>query len=411
MQNPPNTPQTKPIVNDNTEFAEKLPLVPKKTIRIFLSGCLLIVGLMVILFSVNYVIKKSKVKPAPTPEAPVEEITETPTPTTELSIFAYVKNNNSIFVVNEDGKDKNMILEIPVSAEGSYTALSWKSKNNLSYSKCISTGCEIMTYDINQKSIRPEISTSANSINDFAFSPDQKYLAYVATTGENANLRLKVGTIDTSLRAVTTPIDLTFTKTKALFNNSGQYVVFSLLEKESIPMISDGKNPVQIITYPVIYIYQLNGVQIDQIVGGSDPFFIDDNILGYKKDNKLVYKTIGESEESEITPFIGYNPEASPDKTRFAYWSNENGGKNVILGLYDSTQSIHRNILRGVILPVWISVDKIAGIQADSCFGEQCLLYKFQTASLVIVDITNGEVIPVDQGKSISKVVFKKYAD
>ncbi|PJA41230.1 hypothetical protein CO178_00665 [candidate division WWE3 bacterium CG_4_9_14_3_um_filter_34_6] len=62
-------------------------------------------------------------------------------------------------------------------------------------------------------------------------------------------------------------------------------------------------------------------------------------------------------------------------------------------------------------MPVWISVDKIAGIQADSCFGEQCLLYKFQTASLVIVDITNGEVIPVDQGKSISKVVFKKYAD
>jgi len=131
-------------------------------------------------------------------------------------------------------------------------------------------------------------------------------------------------------------------------------------------------------------------------------------VESYKKDGKLLYKAIGEEGESEITNFIGYNPQVSPNGKSFAYWWNENNDLTVVLGVYDSKLNIHRNILRGIILPTWITQDKIAGIKADSCLGESCLLYQFQTASLAIVDILNGEVTPVDQAKSISNITFNR---
>lgn len=380
--------------NNNSEFAEKLPLIDKSFYQKLFRGLFLIFGLIVIGLGVFIFIQSQKPKPIIPEEPPKVEI-EQPEEVVQVKekyVFAYIKNGNSIFALKDDLKEKVKLTEIPVSADGVYTSMDWKAPLALTYSKCLTKGnaCELFSYDIENNSLKPEMVSSASKINAFKWSPDLKYIAYISEEGGKINLRFKSGTIDTLLReSVLTP-DPTSTYSKVLFTEDGQYFIYSILSQ----------------TGPSIYVYRINGIQNDFISDASDPFLIDNDTIGYRKDGKLLYKTIGEEGESEITNFIGYNPQASPDGKSFAYWWNENSGLNVILGLYESNQNLHRNILRGIVLPTWISQDKIAGIQADSCLGDSCLLYQFQTASLAIVDILNGEVTPIDQAKSISNITF-----
>lgn len=401
------TPAPNVTKEEVSEFAQKLPLIEKSFYKKFFRGLFLFVGLIVIVIGIAVFVATQMKKPEsetpkpPEPETPPEVII----PEVKY-LFAYIKNGDSIFALADNFKEKLLIAEVPVSADGIYTAISWKEPKVITYSKCLSVGaaCEIFSYDIINNSLKPELVSAASRINSFEWSPDRKYIAYISEEGGQTNLRFKSGTIDTILKGNPLAKDTTNTYSKVMFTDDGQFIAFSSLVQKVI----GGRDNEQVISSPVLYVFRINGIQIDFVANASDPFFIDNKTIGYKKDGKLIYKTIGDTGESEIASFIGYNPQVSPSGESFAYWSNENNGLNVVLGVYDSKLNIHRNILRGIILPTWISQDKIAGIKADSCLGENCLLYQFQTASLSIVDISNGEVTPVDQAKSISNITFNR---
>ena len=401
------TPAPNVTKEEVSEFAQKLPLIEKSFYKKLFRGLFLFVGIIVIVIGIAVFVATQMKKPVtetpkpPEPETPPEVVVP------EIKyLFAYIKNGDSIFALADDFKEKLLIAEVPVSADGIYTAISWKEPKVITYSKCLSVGaaCEIFSYDIINNSLKPELVSAASRINSFEWSPDRKYIAYISEEGGQTNLRFKSGTIDTILKGNPLSKDTTNTYSKVLFTDDGQFIAFSSL----VQKVVGGKDNEQLIASPVLYVFRINGIQIDFVANASDPFFIDNKTIGYKKDGKLIYKTIGDTGESEIASFIGYNPQVSPSGESFAYWSNENNGLNVVLGVYDSKLNIHRNILRGIILPTWISQDKIAGIKADSCLGENCLLYQFQTASLSIVDISNGEVTPVDQAKSISNITFNR---
>lgn len=398
------TPAKEEVVS---EFVQKQPLIEKSFYKKFFRGLFLFIGLIVIIIGIMVFVASQMKKPEsqtpkpPEPEKPPEVVVlET------KYLFAYIKNGDSIFALADDFEEKILIAEVPVSADGTYTAISWKEPKVITYSKCLLAGnaCEISSYDIVNNSLKPELVSIASRINSFEWSPDRKYIAYISEEAGQTNLRFKSGTIDTILESNPLAKDATNTYSKVMFTDDGQFLAFSSL----VQKVVGGKDNEQIINSPVVNIYRINGIQVDFIPNASDPFFMDNETIGYKKDGKLVYKTIGDTGESEITSFIGYNPQVSPSGESFAYWWNENNGLNVVLGVYDSKLNIHRNILRGIILPTWITQDKVAGIKADSCLGESCLLYQFQTASLSIVDISNGEVIPVDQAKSISNITFNR---
>ncbi len=401
------TPAPNVTKEEVSEFAQKLPLIEKSFYKKLFRGLFLFVGIIVIVIGIAVFVATQMKKPVtetpkpPEPETPPEVVVP------EIKyLFAYIKNGDSIFALADDFKEKLLIAEVPVSADGIYTAISWKEPKVITYSKCLSVGaaCEIFSYDIINNSLKPELVSAASRINSFEWSPDRKYIAYISEEGGQTNLRFKSGTIDTILKGNPLSKDTTNTYSKVMFTDDGQFIAFSSLAQKVV----GGKDNEQIISFPVLYVFRINGIQIDFVADASDPFFIDNKTVGYKKDGKLIYKTIGDTGESEIASFIGYNPQVSPSGESFAYWSNEDNGLNVVLGVYDSKLNIHRNILRGIILPTWISQDKIAGIKADSCLGENCLLYQFQTASLSIVDISNGEVTPVDQAKSISNITFNR---
>ena len=291
-----------------------------------------------------------------------------------------------------------------------FTTLTWKDKDQITYAKCEinhSKDCSIETLNLKNRSITPEIIQSlSDKIRKIKFNNNKKYFAYIGqdSTEKNINLTfyIKTGTVKTPLKTISSNPDPTNIQTRILFTNDNNYIVFSAIE-----VTHDEKDKNKIYKVPQIYIYQINGILFDRIENATDPFIVNKDTIGFSKNNQLMYKKIGNKLETSVTPFKqSYNPVISFDKRNIAYWKNEGGFSDVLLGIYNIDMGIHRNILRGVIIPTWVTNNSLVGIKADGCIGQACLLYEFQTTSLVLVNIENGDVTIVDQGKSISNIDF-----
>jgi hypothetical protein len=410
QENPENN-QMPNLPTKNSDYAEKGPLFTSRLKKKIFLTCGIFVVFFAILVAGLFAYQQLNKPPAVMPPPPKPEATNPEPVHSDTPRFAYIKNEKNIWISNIDGKEKYSILELPLTSTSTIISLGWKDKNNLSYTTCDSetSVCEISTYSFETKAIKPELTSTGSSITKFAWSKDNKYLAYMEIRNGVNNLRLKLGTIDTILKSFTADKDDTsLSKSTVAFNPDNQYIVYSAPEL----IVTRDPKTTQIISSQQtqsLYVYQLNGAQIDEVKNIIYPFFIDNDTVAYKSNNRLVYKDVGTTDVSAITDFTGYNPALSTNDKQIAYWRDEVGFNNVVLGVYESDRGIHRNILRGVILPIWVSDDKVVGIKADSCIGERCLLYEFQTTSMVIVDVNNGEVLSVDQGKSLTGVAF--YAD
>lgn len=408
------TPETQPQTENNfepnqapnnPEFAQKGPLVNNRMKRNIALGCGIFALLVAVILAGVFAYQQLTKPPELTVEPPPPNIVEPEVVISDTPRFAYVKNEKNIWISNINGEEKFSILELPLTSSSVIMALAWKDNDNLSYSTCDTSSrvCEISTYNFGTRSIKPELVASGALITKLAWSDDQKYLAYIENRSKKTNLRLKLGTVDTILKTLDEGEDPSFSKTSVSFSPNSQYILYST--PHDIVTETRGREESRTPTQS-LFVYQLNGAQIDEVKNVVYPFFIDDDTVAYRSGNRLVYKDVGTTDESAITDFAGYNPALSSNERQIAYWRDEVGFNNVVLGVYELDKGIHRNILRGVILPVWVSADKLVGIKADSCIGERCLLYEFQTTSMVIVDVNNGEVISVDQGKTLSGVAF-----
>lgn len=408
---------SKPVKDQDasSEFAQKGPLFNKKTlikIGLFVGlGVTFVVAVMVV-WSIFQALKNRP----PELNPPAIEVPAEPVAVDTTDFFAYVKDLNSIWIINTGGTERQKVFEI--SGDDSFiSTLGWKENGKLGYSKCYKSGtqrketpCEINVIDLTTRAITPHIgNTNSVLIRKIAFSKDQKYFAYIGIEGDGDNsqtvLYLKTGSVNTPLTKFPTAEDESNTQSRVIFTPDSQYVIFSTLRKERTPDARD-KDKFTEQTYPILFAYRVNGAKVDETKGVADVFLLNNDSIAYKKDNRLIYKTIGSDNESLITPFTdSYNPAISEDNGRIAYWKNEGGFSDVVLGVYEVQNGIHRNILRGIILPTWISPDKVAGIKAEGCLGQNCLLYQYQVATLAVVNVSNAEVLVVDQGKSISSVI------
>ena len=392
---------------NQSEYAEKLPLFSRQQIRKYMSKAVLLFLIIFLIPAGIFAYKKFwPMTQTPTPAPPPDENPIIPPPPEKQPVLlAYVKNQKEIWVADSNGENKIKAAELPPGSLKTFTALNWKAKDKIAYSSCEEkTGCDLVTIDLNDKSTSLEDRTKATIIRKFTFSTDDNYLAYITDDTKNTNLYLRTGAITSSLASFRTAVDETKVKSRVLFTKDNQYVVFSTLRKDLIPSKEDKTKMTELI-YPIIYAFSPNGAKVDEIRDAADPFLVENNLIGYTQSGKFLYKEIGSTEFSEITESSGLQLVMSPDKTKIAYWKTDDEfATSVVLGLFETKTNIHRNIIRGVILPVWLSDDKLIGIKVDNCIGESCLLYEFKTASIGIIDINKGKSKLIDQGKSITEV-------
>jgi hypothetical protein len=427
-----NTPELNPGIREqhkkkeeSSEYANKPSLLGSVLARKFMKivvisgGSVLLLFIAVLGYQIYQKWQTTPVSPPPPPPPPpiVEPVS------VNKAVFAYLKDRNSIWTIDVNGENKKQIYILKNNTD-KLTALDWKAQNKLlSFSLCKANNiCEISTYDMETNSLSPEVKDiKSNFIRKLTWSDEKDYLAYVAVSKGNytetinvkknaisADFILRSGSVDQSLVKFYTIDDPTNSQTKVLFTPQSRYVILSTLYEELVDQDKNSKTSKKVYnleSYPVIYIFRMNGSIVEIIKNASDPWIENDTTIGYKKDDKLVYKTIGEEEETLISDFeFSYNPVISPNLKQIAYWKKEGGFNDNALGVYEKDLSIHRNIVRGIVLPLWVSENKVLGIKPDGCLGQNCLLYEYQTAVLTLIDVKQQSAQVLDQGKTITEV-------
>lgn len=402
--------------NNNSEFAQKEPLVYKQTIKKYAVigvSLILLIAILITGIVIYQRIKDRLDNPAPVP-------TPTPTPTPEVPkaespLIAYVKNDKSIWLIDTNGENKRMLLELPASSNQSFSSLAWKTNKLLSYSLCTQSVCTVETYDIDKKSTSTEIlNAPRGTIDHLSWARENKFLSYVVptSTGQSGlstiELYLKTGTVNTMLTkadANTKNIDQT---SRTQFSPDEKYIAYSF---EALTVPEGARRNTPPVNTPTILVYQTSGIVVDKIINAKNPMFLDNDTLSYEKDGALVNKKVGVAGSSTITPLVGFNVTNSPDNSKYAYWNPTGGFSDALLIIYDTNLKVHRNILRGVILPEWINNSSIVGIKADNCLGEVCELYEYQTVTLATVNIESRTQQTFDQGRNIRDITVNYHAN
>lgn len=398
-----------------SEFATKGALIEKSQIKkIALIATIGVLGLAILVVAI--IIISQIVKPGQT-------LQDTPTIQTDPVVeekpkdkpnMAYIKNSKSIWVATTDGQEKNQVLEIPATAEEYFTDVEWKTKDILTYSKCTKTrSCSIESYNIKDKSAIVEVSQAnrTGEITRIKWDSSAKYLAFLRKNGEDFTINFKAGTVTQTFNTLLAQVSDNDIESKISFDTQSQYIAIYLTQK----IVDEKERNAPPIYIPTIYVYQPNGVLIDQITNAKDPEFDRDNNLFFISNGQIIQKQVGDPSQTIVTNLAGRNISISADANLIAYWDDQGGFANARLNVYDLKQNIHRNILRGIILPKWISANQVVGIKPESCIGTSCQLYEFQTTSLFIINVQDtsatDSVIQLDQGKTLSSVKYNYHAD
>ncbi len=401
--------------HSESEYAEKQPLIkPGKLRRLKALGIGLAIFLflgVVALFAVASLTQNSQI---PLPTAPIDDDTEQIVEMSKTPQFAYIKNGKEIWAVDVTGENKILVLELSPVEQTSFTALSWKSPGNLTYTICPelsgsnqNSSCKIKTINLENRAVFDEFELN-EQIKKMSWDITGRYMAIVSEDNESTYFKLKTGTIVTTLNQFLKMPDPAGTDSRVFFTPDSQNVIFSAISRV---VIERTNREDEVIITPLINTYLLNGTKIDEIEQAKDPFLMSPNQIGYRVEDRLVYRTLGENEDTVITDLNGFSPAISPDKSQIAYWYAEGNLNNVILGVFDAKLNIHRNILRGIILPLWLDDKKIVGIKADNCASSNCQLYQFQTNSISIFDLSRGNVIQIDHGKKIIEPTFTDFSE
>src|SRR3990167_8899126 len=207
-----------------SEFAEKPPLIYPHTVRKIIRYLLLTVGLIVVLAALiifaRILIANLKKTPAPiNPNPPVET---QPVISTEVPLFAYIKDRKSIWISDLEGVEKAKIIELSPNTLKVITALSWKGKNELGYSVC-EKSCEILVYNFQDKSVSQAYTTDADYIKKFTWDITKDYLSTIETKEGLLTITLKLGTVNTKLKTFLTETDETNTKSRLFYTTDGQH--------------------------------------------------------------------------------------------------------------------------------------------------------------------------------------------
>lgn len=323
----------------------------------------------------------------------------TNTPTTKI---IYIKDQKEVWLYDVAKNDKELVVSVPQFSDKSelITAAAFKSDNEVTYSYCPGKkGCTVYTTNLDTKGRKTEQEfKNVNRISQLEWGGEHEYLALITEEEATTNFLVKSGTIITPFKTFTTADDTTGLASSIRFDSKGDKVIF---HGQQLQILNLGKRNEERNKISLVDVYKINGVQIDEATNAYDPLFVSDDFFSYRRGQGIYIKQIGEGGENLVTPNAGNSIEISPDKTQYAFWNAiDEGIRNVTLRIYDIKQNFTRNILRGIILPKWVTNTKLLGIKSESCLSDDCLLYEFQTAELILVDINSQETIIVDRGVS-----------
>lgn len=333
---------------------------------------------------------------------------EMPTIEREGHIAIYIKDKSQVWVYDINENSRQLIISVPqVDNNETITAAAFKSDNEVSYAYCPDNdGCIVQTLDLDTKGIKTEYqSEKGETIRQIDWG-NEEYLGLIIENQDQTSFVVQAGTVENTFNLFNSVPDTSNINTKILFDSTGETVIFSA---ESLVTENAGTRNEKQFRRPIVEIFKINGLKIDQVLDAKDPIFVTDEFISYTKGQTIFIKKIAELGENIVTDNGGNSIEISPDKSQYVFWKASNdGSRNITMSLYDIQQNFTRNILRGIILPKWVTNTEIIGIKSESCLSNDCLLFEFQTAELIQLNIDTQATTVIDRGVSFRDISVRK---
>lgn len=274
--------------------------------------------------------------------------------------IAYIYMNN-VWIYDLEAKQSAALTQ-DGSVSINYDSPVWKDSEDLTYVRCTSEGCSILTVNTTSLAVQVEAQIQSIYVDGIRWSHDGKTLAYLYYKDNNFHLDLRG---DESRQIA----ELPSIAKQDLNLNDALYVRFSPDDSKILVVDTFAKEGNM-----AIVALDITGNEIFSVKQTSDSkpsfgFFMSNDIIYYKNGADLYLKSFESGEEAKVTDRIvdAFNIEPSPDRKSIIYWTYSWQSGIATLWSYDIANDTIRRIIDGNAFPVWIDNVNIAAIDIGEC--------------------------------------------
>jgi len=309
-----------------------------------------------------------------------------------INHIAYIQDGE-IILLHKKNYTKRVFSDPAES--GTYSALAWKNKRELTYAVCEYTLCSIKTRNIQNDTITDEKELEAQSVLAIRWSHKGQDLAYLYDTGESIffdNKHLEKSTSLWTFPSLFLGSDF----------NGAQYIRFSP-DDTLIFVVNTHVNESE----SSIIVFGVEGTKLVEFKKENGqvptfPFFISSEMLYYKR-GPTMYRYSLETEEENILTERIYNPlHLSPsfDRSKITYWTYDPITGFTTVWVYEIGSDLLTRLQDNALFPLWLDDTTLLMQPSEVCYG--CLLDAFEIKGFFLMDVNTRFVETIEEEGAFS---------
>ncbi|MBU0976541.1 MAG: hypothetical protein ABIE03_06415 [Patescibacteria group bacterium] len=313
--------------------------------------------------------------------------------------IAYM-SKGELFVYNVETEKR---FGIEINKNKKYSSLSWKNKDELSYSECDTGSCTINTYSISKKKIVDSFELQASDVLALKWSSKETNLAYLFE--QNGELYLTL-------------------KNNGSFRNLGKfkYDAFKIDDFGDSTYIRFSPNDERILLVntftfvgePTVVVFDLTGTvlfSLNKEIGNipTSAFFMSNELIYFKKNNSLYVQSLGEKKSRQLSERIvgAFDFKPSPDKTKIAYWTYDWPSGVTTIWVYDIGNEVMKRLRDQESRPLWIDDQLLISYQTPNCI--ECPKADLKLKGISLVSLETKVVSDLLKEKNIEILATEEF--
>lgn len=301
----------------------------------------------------------------------------------EIKKAAYLHEGN--VYVYDAGEKREVQIVSDASTDIRYSALGWKNSEEITFAKCMRTGCFVQTYNLNERKTSGGFEVDAARVDALRWSHKGESLAVLFTKNGQSTLRLYSGGSEADLYTMQSTDDIVYDYDDALYirfaTNNQQIMLVNTFVFEGAPSL---------------VVLNLEGeirTKIEKTSSAKATFgaFTGEDTIYFKRGEHYYVRSLTNGNEVLMTDRIvdGYNFQLSPDRTQFAYWTQDwLTGISTIWTYEIGTGKISR-LKDQASHPVWLDDETLIFTQTEDCI--QCELQKLEYKGLFALNLQSRQ--------------------
>ncbi len=315
----------------------------------------------------------------------------------------------NLYIAEKDGSEEERLTDFEEGNGVELTQFQIIDTKYIGLLRCntnpLQAKCKIMLFDMNS-----DVATSLRETKRFEYVnqvnwADKDTYAYTVERKNKQSLTLRlVREIDNQGKSDDKVISTSTVKEKNSrqpFIEDSTAILFSPDNEKLLHIQTNARDSFDF----NVYIYNSSGDNVDKIESATQPEWIHENKIIYRKysnksSGQLYTRNVEDKTSSPLskTQSAAYNPKVLGD--RVLYWENTSGGT---VFMYNVKTKTNTKIAQGAAYPIWLSENEIIFARTKKCKDRECQLpgtdeydTQFKIREFRIHDINTRQEIPIN---------------